>query len=362
MSQGGGGFGGGQAPPQQPQYGMPQAPQYGMPQPDMSMGFARTPQAPSFYNPFSGYYGANQQYGSGGGGFASQGGGFGQPYGGFGGGFGGFGGFNQLLGGLGQLFGSGFGQQMNNFQQQFQPQPYQQSFLSNPNQLPAMPSQPAGNTYAQKFLRVPEPMISPARAEPAPYGVFEPYVVPEVPIGVGPSRDQFSFSQVTQPTMIEPTQARPEMAQQYNPNVYDSRADALRQAQQQFQQREANTTDYKRLMDRQKMASMPRPPNTPSMSGGFGLNPLPINAPSDLEIANSLGYKDPSSGITDMRARMPHEYEAMHAAQNAKAKEYLNSIGYGQAGFDSSKYEVKRQPSAPVNISGISSGLRGLFG
>lgn len=67
---------------------------------DYSMGFARTFQPPSFYNPFQGYYGASP--------FSGFGGGFG---GGFAGGFGG--GFpqRQSYGG----FGSGFG--MPQFQQ-----------------------------------------------------------------------------------------------------------------------------------------------------------------------------------------------------------------------------------------------------
>jgi hypothetical protein len=80
------------------------------------MGYARNFQTPSFFNPFSGYYGANQSYG----------GGFAQPYGGFGGfgqQFGGFqqpqyGGFEQpQFGGFGG-FGGGFQQsQFGGFQQ-----------------------------------------------------------------------------------------------------------------------------------------------------------------------------------------------------------------------------------------------------
>jgi hypothetical protein len=69
------------------------------------MGYARNFQPPSFFNPFSGYYGAN----TGMGGFQSQFGGFQQPqFGGFGG-FGG--GFQQpQYGGFQQPFGGGFSQ------------------------------------------------------------------------------------------------------------------------------------------------------------------------------------------------------------------------------------------------------------
>ena len=87
-----------------------------LPPADYSMGYARNFQTPSFFNPFSGYYGANQSYG----------GGFAQPFGGFGGfgqQFGGFqqpqyGGFEQpQFGGFGG-FGGGFQQpQYGGFQQ-----------------------------------------------------------------------------------------------------------------------------------------------------------------------------------------------------------------------------------------------------
>ena len=94
------------------------SPNPSLPPADYSMGYARNFQPPSFFNPFSGYYGAN----TGMGGFQQpQYGGFQQPqYGGFGG-FGGFqqpqyGGFQQpQYGGFQQPFGGGF-------QQPFMPQ------------------------------------------------------------------------------------------------------------------------------------------------------------------------------------------------------------------------------------------------
>ena len=103
-----------------------------LPPADYSMGYARNFQTPSFFNPFSGYYGAN----TGMGGFQSQFGGFQQPQ--FGG-FGGFGGFQQpQYGGFQQPQYGGFQQpQYGGFQQQQfggfgggfqQPQQFQQPF------------------------------------------------------------------------------------------------------------------------------------------------------------------------------------------------------------------------------------------
>lgn len=92
------------------------SPNPSLPPADYSMGYARNFQPPSFFNPFSGYYGAN----TGMGGFQSQFGGFQPQFGGFGG-FGGFqqpqyGGFQQpQYGGFQQPFGGGF-------QQPFMPQ------------------------------------------------------------------------------------------------------------------------------------------------------------------------------------------------------------------------------------------------
>ena len=119
----------------------------------------------------------------------------------------------------------------------------------------------------------------------------------------------------------------------------------------------SNMTDYQRLMQRKNSASA-GPYVNPLTGEVGGVNPFA--QVSDLEIANSLGYKDPSANMmSDDRARMPFDAnlglqglrQQMAAAgtlgqssQNEKAKEYLNSIGYGQAGFDASKYEVKRQP------------------
>ena len=108
------------------------SPNPSLPPADYSMGYARNFQTPSFFNPFSGYSGAN----TGMGGFQSQFGGFQQPQ--FGG-FGGFGGFQQpQYGGFQQPQYGGFQQpQYGGFQQQQfggfgggfqQPQQFQQPF------------------------------------------------------------------------------------------------------------------------------------------------------------------------------------------------------------------------------------------
>lgn len=116
------------------------SPNPSLPPADYSMGYARNFQPPSFFNPFSGYYGANTgmggfqpQFGGFGGFQQPQYGGFQQPqYGGFqqsfgggfqqpfmpqrpqmppdfGGGMGNFGGFNPMMGGgIGAFGGRGF--------------------------------------------------------------------------------------------------------------------------------------------------------------------------------------------------------------------------------------------------------------
>jgi hypothetical protein len=122
------------------------SPNPSLPPADYSMGYARNFQPPSFFNPFSGYYGAN----TGMGGFQSQFGGFQQPqFGGFGGfqqpqfgGFGGFGGFQQpQYGGFQQpQYGGfqqdGFGGQFNRFTRRGQE--YTQPYMPQP-QPPQMP-------------------------------------------------------------------------------------------------------------------------------------------------------------------------------------------------------------------------------
>jgi hypothetical protein len=141
---------GGTIPGPQQQNPQPQNPS--LPPADYSMGYARNFQPPSFFNPFSGYYGAN----TGMGGFQSQFGGFQQPqFGGFGGGFqqpqfggfGGFGGFQQpqyggfqqpQYGGFQQPFGGGFSQPSfgNPFSRGFNPR------TMPPPYTPPQPPQP----------------------------------------------------------------------------------------------------------------------------------------------------------------------------------------------------------------------------
>ena len=141
------------------------SPNPSLPPADYSMGYAQNFQPPSFFNPFSGYYGAN----TGMGGFQSQFGGFQPQFGGFGGfqqpqyggfqqpqyggfqqpQFGGFGGgFQQPFdggygGGFQQPFSGGFGGQFNRFTrrgqgytQPYMPQPQPQGFGLQPGVMP----------------------------------------------------------------------------------------------------------------------------------------------------------------------------------------------------------------------------------
>lgn len=145
----------------------------------------------------------------------------------------------------------------------------------------------------------------------------------------------------------------PSQAQRYDPYSFNPQADAQRQQQQMFMDKEANTTDYQRLMRRKNSASS-GPYVNPLTGAVGGVNPF--TQVSDYEIAQSLGLGD--SGISDMRVRSPKEYEQEDKTRQARAKSYLDSIGYGTEGFDSSKYEVRRQPRSPSpGLSGIFSGL-----
>jgi hypothetical protein len=123
------------------------------------------------------------------------------------------------------------------------------------------------------------------------------------------------------------------------------------------QQQDAyNMTDYQRLMQRKNQAAnAPPAPPAPPMSGMTGLGGMPIRAPSDYEIAQSLGLGE--SGISDMRAKMPEEYKQEDIARQARAKSYLDRIGYGQTGFDPSKYEVKREVRPSSGIGSLFSGF-----
>jgi hypothetical protein len=156
------------------------------------MGYARNFQPPSFFNPFSGYYGAN----TGMGGFQSQFGGFQQPqYGGFQqpqyGGFqqpqfGGLGGFQQPFGGG---YGGGFQQpQYGGFQQPFgggfsQPSfgnPFSRGFnprtmppQMQPQPMPQPMSVPYFSTGRESFDLPPKAQLQP-KEMPIGFGGFDP--------------------------------------------------------------------------------------------------------------------------------------------------------------------------------------------
>lgn len=120
----------------------------------------------------------------------------------------------------------------------------------------------------------------------------------------------------------------------------------------------SNMTDYQRLMQRQQAASQPQP-NYGAGLGGLEQNFRP-SAPSDFEIATSLGFKDPHAArsmLTWAKDPMADQVEKDRAEQS---KAYLNSIGYGQSGFDASKYEVKRQPVSTGPRTGLGALLGGV--
>ena len=119
------------------------SPNPSLPPADYSMGYARNFQPPSFFNPFSGYYGAN----TGMGGFQPQFGGFQQPQ------FGGFGGFQQpQFGGFGG-FGGGFQQpQYGGFQQPQYGGFQQDGFGGQFNRFTRR-----GQEYTQPYMPQPQP-------------------------------------------------------------------------------------------------------------------------------------------------------------------------------------------------------------
>ncbi len=295
------------------------SPNPSLPPADYSMGYARNFQPPSFFNPFSGYYGAN----TGMGGFQSQFGGFQQPqFGGFGG-FGG--GFQQpQFGGFQQPFGGGFSQPSFG-------NPFSRGF--NPRTMP------------RQMLPVPMPQPQPPQMPPdfgsgmGGFGGFNPMMGGGIG-AFGGLQQQFNpyGNAYTEP----PQQAqRGTVDQNMNNPAFKQQQDAY------------NMTDYQRLMQRKNQAA--NAPPAPPMFGMTGLGGIPIIAPSDYEIAQSLGLGE--SGISDMRAKMPEEYKQEDIARQARAKSYLDRIGYGQTGFDPSKYEVKREVRPSSGLGSLFSGF-----
>jgi hypothetical protein len=150
------------------------------------------------------------------------------------------------------------------------------------------------------------------------------------------------FAVPNQNSPVEATRFNP-----FNPADAQAQADAQKRQLQQFEQ----MSDYQRLMARKNAASL-----APSAGDLGGLQPINM-APNDIEIARSLGFKDPQDNMM-----MVTNYDPLRDARLAKeseqrAKDYLGSIGYGQAGFDSSKYEVRRQPTNSGGISSLLSGF-----
>ena len=297
-----------------------------LPPADYSMGYARNFQTPSFFNPFSGYYGAN----TGMGGFQSQFGGFQQPQ--FGG-FGGFGGFQQpQYGGFQQPQYGGFQQPQYGGFQQPQYGGFQQQQFGGLGGF----QQPFGGGYGGGFQQ--------------PFSG-----------GFGGQSNRFTRrgQEYTQPYNPQPNQPDYGNMNQFNQPQQAQRGTvdqnmnnpAFKQQQDAY-----NMTDYQRLMQRKDSAA--NAPPAPPMSGLVGLGGMPIRAPSDYEIAGSLGFKDPNAGRDMLTWVLSDEdYKKRDIQKQSDAKKYLDSVGYGQSGFDPSKYEVKREVQPFSGIGSLFSGL-----
>ena len=295
-----------------------------LPPADYSMGYARNFQTPSFFNPFSGYYGAN----TGMGGFQSQFGGFQPQFGGFGG----FGGFQQpQYGGFQQPQYGGFQQpQYGGFQQQQfggfgggfqQPQQFQQPFDGGYGGGFQQPFSGGFGRQSNRFTRRGQEYT-------------QPYNPPQ------PNQPDYgNMNQFNQPQQAQ----RGTVDQNMNNPAFKQQQDAY------------NMTDYQRLMQRKDSAA--NAPPAPPMSGLVGLGGMPVTAPRDIEIANSLGFKSPNTGIYMQTDYNPERNRRLQQQDEVLAKEYLSSIGYGQSGFDPSKYEVKREVQPFSGIGSLFSGL-----
>lgn len=117
----------------------------------------------------------------------------------------------------------------------------------------------------------------------------------------------------------------------------------------------SNMTDYQRLMQQKQAASQPQ--QNQYGLGGLQLNYAP-SAPTDFDIATSLGFKDPHAARSMLTWANDPMADQVAKDRAEQSKAYLNSIGYGQSGFDASKYEVKRQPV----FTGPRTGLGALLG
>ena len=333
------------------------------------------------------------------GGFGGMGG-FNPMMGGFGG-FGGMGGFNPMMGGIGG-FGGGFGYQQpyqpygrsrqqglgNSYTGQNPSQPFVPAAIPSPqiepyagyqnqfggNQQPSQPSSsgrqmprqaPLGQVenpyYKDRFSDgsfqtmdikfsdrdyITSDELDNYQKQMGNYPIQPSGGMGDYPMQPYTPEGRFVQTPAGYPEGYAPSPiaAQPQAASRFNPSdPYQVQAqDAQRRAQEQASQ----LTDYQRLM---------RLKNAPPTNATFGgLKPV-VRQPTDQEIAQSLGFKDFDYDLSD--SINPARNKIIQENNAKKAKEYLNKIGYGQAGFDSSKYEVRKQPSAPVSLSSLGLGL-----
>jgi len=354
------------------------SPNPSLPPADYSMGYARNFQPPSFFNPFSGYYGAN----TGMGGFQPQFGGFQQPQ------FGGFGGFQQpqyggfqqqqfggFGGGFQQPFGGGFGRQSNRFTRRGQE--YTQPYMPQP-QPPQMP--PDFGSGMGGFGGF-NPMMGGGIGA---FGGFQQQRDPNAPppgMMVNPDYDSSQAMLMNRPLpgSRESLVRQPFIRDQSQPERLPANMmggfggfNPMTGMQGELVPRAVQpTTEMERQMEGRPYhtgafgphfgggAAPPAPPMF-GMNGEIGLRQIsaPITAPSDYEIANSLGFKDPNAGRDMATWVLPDEaYKKRDIQKQSDAKKYLDSIGYGQAGFDPSKYEVKREVRPSSGIGSLFSGF-----
>ena len=117
----------------------------------------------------------------------------------------------------------------------------------------------------------------------------------------------------------------------------------------------SNMTDYQRLM---QQTDTLKQQNYGGGLGGLQQNFAP-SAPTDFDIATSLGFKDPHAARSMLTWANDPMADQVAKDRAEQSKAYLNSIGYGQSGFDASKYEVKRQPVSTGPRTGLGSLMTG---
>jgi len=226
---------------------------------------------------------------------------------------------------------------------------------SDPNYAPTGGGYPSRDQFSgntQTFL----PMIEPSPAQPAPQqGSYSPYMNQPFQSGLSGMLSSGLGG------MFGGYQAMPfggfqgMFDQQPQQQSYGSIQGNMNNPAYQQQLAASNMTDYQQLMRKKNMA--PAGPYVNPLTGAVG-GVNPFTQVSNSEIAKSLGFQDPYSNLIRTTDYNPERDRREAEESDIRAKEYLDKIGYGTEGFDSSKYEVRRQPRSPSpGLSGFFSGL-----